>query len=49
MGQRFAQRRDLRAQPAFRQLGQHGGVLLAGQQRGQDRPAGFAQDRDPGG
>ena len=45
VGQRLAQRRDLRPQPALRQLGQHGRVLLASQQRGQDRPAGLAQDR----
>jgi hypothetical protein len=45
VGQRLPQGGDLRSQPALRQLGQHGRVLLAGQQRGQDRPPGLAQDR----
>jgi hypothetical protein len=45
VGQRLPQRRNLRTQPALRQLRQHRRVLLTGQQGGQDRPAGLAQDR----
>jgi hypothetical protein len=48
MSQRLAQCRDLGAQPALGQLGQlgqHRRVVLPGQQCGQDRPTGLAQDR----
>ena len=41
-GQRLHQLRDLRAHPAFGQLGQRDGVVLARDQRGQHRPS-----RDP--
>jgi hypothetical protein len=42
MSQRLAQRRDLGAQPAFGQLGQHRRIVLSGQQCAQDRPASLA-------
>ena len=43
-GQRLGQRRDLGAQPAFGQIGQCGGVAVAGDQRFQHGPSRDAED-----